>query len=233
MGIGAIVGGLAALRQSLPFKRNCRRPERTKCTTQTHPAPELGVSALSNKVKYAAAIGLALIGLAAVPAAMLDLVRWGAIVAIALFAGWQVVRRREPNREAAEVVATHSAVLMVSVAAARGRAFDVQERKQFKSAIMRCVRTGDHVAEIDPEHFAISLSQVAPQQAEAIAQRISEQLQDVIIFGESGAIEHVKVGVGGVAPFTGRAEDGHKIARENLGKLDHMSGVNVLMSRAA
>lgn len=189
------------------------------------------------KLTQAVAIGLMLVGLAVVPTAMLDFVRWGAIAAIILFVGWCYLRsqspKQTPDREPAQVVAPQSAVLMVSITAPIGRTFDELERELFKNAIMRCARSGDQVSEIAPELYSITLNNVAPEMAEGIAQRIFDQLQDLIVFDDVGAIKQIRVGVGGVAPFVGDVEDGRRIARENLGKLEHMIGVNVLMSRAA
>lgn len=188
------------------------------------------------KLTQAVAIGLMLVGLTVVPTAMLDFVRWGTIIAIMLFVGWRYLRsqssRLPSDRGPAEVVAPLSAMLMVSVTAPIGRAFDDLERELFKIAIMRCVRGGDQVLEITPELYLIIQNNITPEMVEGIGQSFVDHLQDVLVIDDNGAIKQLKVGMGGVAPFSGDVDEGRKIAHENLKKLESMIVVNVLMSEA-
>ncbi len=194
--------------------------------------------ALNNKVMQAVAIGVALVGLALVPVAMLDLVRWAAIVAIALYAALRYYRSepavavvapgKSPNR-----TAPLSAVLMVSVTAPLGRPFDEREWQLFRGAIMQCIRGGDRVTSPSSGLYSVVLRDVTPDMAEKIGQRICDQLKDLIVFDDSGAIKAINVGVGGVTSFSGSDEDGQIIAGANLKKLKSMNGVGILMSMAA
>lgn len=192
---------------------------------------------MNMKVAQAVAIGIGLVTLILVPSDMLDVVRWGAVAAILVAVAWHYYRgqtpRQMPAAEPAPRDATLSAVLMVSVAVPAGRPIDEPERDLFRRAIMQCVRGSDQVSDIGPGLYSITLRSVAADMAERIGQRIAEQLQDLIVFDDAGAIKQIRVGVGGVASFSGPVEDGQSIARENLRKLEQMNGVNVLMSRAA
>lgn len=180
------------------------------------------------------AIGLTLLALAVAPTSTLDFVRWGAFVAIVLFLGWRFLGSPSPNRgsdpEPAQVLAPLSAVLVVSVTAPINRAFDELERQLFKNTILQCARIGDQVSEMAPELYSIVMTNVSPEMAEGIGRKMIDQLQEVIVLDEVGAIAKVRVCVGGVAAFSGSVEDGQRAARENLGKVANMVGSNILMS---
>lgn len=192
---------------------------------------------MNMKVVRAAATGLVLAGLVLAPREMLDVVRWVAVAAIIAGAAWHYLlrdaSRPQANPTGQPVNYGSSAVLVVSITDSAGRTIETAERQLFKNAIMQCVRASDRVADIDGRLYSIHLLNVAPDLAEGIGNRICEQLQDLIVFDNAGAIKQIGVSVGGVTSFSGPLPDGQRIARENLAKLEKMRGVNVLMSRAA
>ncbi len=188
---------------------------------------------MKNKLTQAVAIVLAVVGLVLVPASMLELVRWGAIAAIIVFAGWSYFERQNPGIPANLEGTPLSAVLMVSVTASIGRVFDEREWELFRGAIMQCVRGSDYVSRLGPGLYSVTLRNVDAETAEIIGQRISEQLQNLIVFDDLGAIKKISVGIGGVVSFAGSIEEGQRIAADNLKKLQNLNDVNVLMSLAA
>lgn len=192
---------------------------------------------MNTKLVRAVAIGVAVIGLALVPREMLDVVRWVAVAAIVTGAAWYYLKRdsSQPEMSSADqsVTAGSSAVLMVSITDSAGRTIETAERQLFQNAIMQCVRASDSVADIDGRLYSIHLLNVPSDLAEGIGNRVCEQLQDLIVFDNAGAIKQISVSVGGVTSFSGPLPAGQRIARENLAKLEKMRGVNVLMSKVA
>jgi len=184
----------------------------------------------------AGAIWLAAVGVAVVPGAWLEWVRWGGVVAILAVAAYTLRDIAEAMDDAPEQPSAGGALaaeLQIVFRSTNGRPVDPNAAKLFKTAVMQCVRSTDQVMELSPETYSVMLPNVSLEQAQGIGRRICEQAANLVVFASDGSSTQISALVGGVAFVSGFTPSGHRIAEENLARLKQQEELSILISAAA